>query len=340
MGEQSKGGDLLPEGLPEGWKVEIRVRKSGKRDRYYTDPVHGYIFRSIKDIDRYLLTGKFGRHVTKAKPRESSTGTVNVDHDDLSDVSQKKELITSDGTKESCLGLEAQGQKPSEKASKRKASTTTEAHDSKEVSKKKSRKTSTGTASRSSKKKDRTPFYILDSDYCDESDAIDIPNLGEIIDSMRKEKEGHKTVYVSAPAIGSLLGGQTSESRVKPKQDHNIKPHFTLNISHHIGNSPNMTLMPSMMPKHEWESTNIVRPYQNVPPLEKFGKFGNDGRPIGVPGCALFGNLLMDPCIDFAFKTLTETAMPFGGGTVLEDCFSPQQLGSSRMLNQGGPCQT
>lgn len=47
--------------------------------QYYTDPVNGYIFRSLKDIDRYLLSGKLGKHVTKNKPKglDDSDDTVN-----------------------------------------------------------------------------------------------------------------------------------------------------------------------------------------------------------------------------------------------------------------------
>ncbi|XP_074319663.1 uncharacterized protein LOC141656611 [Silene latifolia] len=339
MGEQViKGEDLLLEGLPEGWKVEIRVRKTGKKDRYYTDPEHGYIFRSIKDIDRYLLTGKLGRHVTKTKPKESNSGTANVECDELSDVSQQKELIKPDEMKEPCLGLEAQGQEPGENASKRKASTT--AHDSKGGTKKKISRPSAAKSSRSPKKKESPRFFMLDSDQCDETDAIDIPNLGEIIDSMRKEKEGNKTVYISAPDIGSLLGGQTSETRARPNQGHDTKPRFPLPVSQYITNIPNMSYIPtSMLPKQEWGPRNIPTPYQSSSPLEKFGRLSSESRPIGVPGCALFGNLLTDPCIDFAFKTLTGTT-PFGNKTSAEDYVSPQQLGSSRILSQGGPCQS
>ncbi|KAH9611068.1 hypothetical protein KSS87_018971 [Heliosperma pusillum] len=329
MGEQViKGEDLLLEGLPEGWKVEIRIRKTGKKDRYYTDPEHGYIFRSIKDIDRYLLTGKLGRHVTKTKPKESSSDTVNVEYDELSDVSQQKELIKPGGLKEPCLGLEAQGPELDENTSKRKASTT--AHDSKGGTKKKISRPSTAKSSRSPKKKESPAFFILDSDQCDETDAIDIPNLGEIIDSMRKEKEGHKTVYISAPDIGSLLGGQTSETRAKPNQGHDTKPRFPLPVSQYITNIPNMPYIPtSMLPKQEWVPKSIPSPYQSP---SAFGRLGNESRPIGVPGCPLFGNLLTDPCIDFAFKTLTGTT-PFGNKTSVEECFSQQQLGSSRMLS-------
>ncbi|KAG6716784.1 hypothetical protein I3842_04G065700 [Carya illinoinensis] len=53
--------------LPPGWNVEVRLRKNGKRDKLYTDPVSGYVFRSMKDVSRYLETGKLGRLAFKPK---------------------------------------------------------------------------------------------------------------------------------------------------------------------------------------------------------------------------------------------------------------------------------
>lgn len=38
-----------------------------RRDPYYTDPVSGYVFRSRKDVFRYLKTGEISRHAFKPK---------------------------------------------------------------------------------------------------------------------------------------------------------------------------------------------------------------------------------------------------------------------------------
>lgn len=35
--------------------------------QYYRDPANRYVFRSLKDIDRYLITGKLGRRAMKPK---------------------------------------------------------------------------------------------------------------------------------------------------------------------------------------------------------------------------------------------------------------------------------
>ncbi|KAJ0534062.1 putative Methyl-CpG-binding domain-containing protein [Helianthus annuus] len=58
------------EELPPGWTKEVKLRKTGsatKVDRYYTDPVTGYVFHSLKDVQRYLKTGNVGRLATKPK---------------------------------------------------------------------------------------------------------------------------------------------------------------------------------------------------------------------------------------------------------------------------------
>ncbi|KAI3705796.1 hypothetical protein L1987_76038 [Smallanthus sonchifolius] len=63
--EKDEAEELLP-----GWTKEVKVRKTGsatKVDRYYTDPVTGYIFRSLRDVQRYLKTGKLGRLAIKPK---------------------------------------------------------------------------------------------------------------------------------------------------------------------------------------------------------------------------------------------------------------------------------
>ncbi|CAH1445575.1 unnamed protein product [Lactuca virosa] len=58
------------EELPPGWKVEVKTRTGVngiKKDRYYTDPATGYIFRSLVDVHRYLKTGEVGPRAKKPK---------------------------------------------------------------------------------------------------------------------------------------------------------------------------------------------------------------------------------------------------------------------------------
>ncbi|KAI4320026.1 hypothetical protein MLD38_033551 [Melastoma candidum] len=65
----------VAEGLPMGWTKEIKVTKKNgnvRRDPYYTDPASGYVFRSMKDVLRYLKTGDIGRLAFKPKDKSSS----------------------------------------------------------------------------------------------------------------------------------------------------------------------------------------------------------------------------------------------------------------------------
>ncbi|MFS7969381.1 putative Methyl-CpG-binding domain-containing protein [Helianthus anomalus] len=86
------------EELPPGWTKEVKLRKTGsatKVDRYYTDPVTGYIFHSLKDVQRYLKTGKLGRLATKPKIvegenpselKQQMSGTLRNKREDKSDM--------------------------------------------------------------------------------------------------------------------------------------------------------------------------------------------------------------------------------------------------------------
>ncbi|KAL5815383.1 hypothetical protein ACOSQ4_026024 [Xanthoceras sorbifolium] len=54
--------------LPPGWIKETRTRKTAfgsKKDPYYMDPVSGYIFRSKRDVLRYLETGEISKYAFK-----------------------------------------------------------------------------------------------------------------------------------------------------------------------------------------------------------------------------------------------------------------------------------
>ncbi|XP_057446248.1 methyl-CpG-binding domain-containing protein 13-like [Lotus japonicus] len=63
------------EGLPPGWIKKTRITNKGdkiRRDPFYIDPVSGYTFRSIKDVDRYLASGKIGRNAFKSKDNDKA----------------------------------------------------------------------------------------------------------------------------------------------------------------------------------------------------------------------------------------------------------------------------
>lgn len=85
-----------PEGLPPGWIKELKITKSGhkvRKDPYYIDPVSGYIFRSMKDVVRYLETGELGRLAYKPKDKGSLDEHDSENDKDNSPTAVKKQKI-------------------------------------------------------------------------------------------------------------------------------------------------------------------------------------------------------------------------------------------------------
>ncbi|XP_022881244.1 methyl-CpG-binding domain-containing protein 13-like isoform X5 [Olea europaea var. sylvestris] len=97
--------------LPPGWIKEIKTSVSGskmRKDPYYTDPVSGYVFRSKKDVLRYLETNNIASCLTRPKKRELdnlltheipvSKKHENVDESSLKqDASEECKLLMSSG---------------------------------------------------------------------------------------------------------------------------------------------------------------------------------------------------------------------------------------------------
>ncbi|XP_030536610.1 methyl-CpG-binding domain-containing protein 13 isoform X2 [Rhodamnia argentea] len=99
----------VAEGLPEGWTKEIKVkRKNGtivRRDPYYTDPVSGYVFRSMKDVRRYLQTGDIGRLAYKPPDKDE----IDADLEDskiTSPVPKKQKFSVAETESTDDLGLQ------------------------------------------------------------------------------------------------------------------------------------------------------------------------------------------------------------------------------------------
>ncbi|CAN0902730.1 hypothetical protein LINGRAHAP2_LOCUS22154 [Linum grandiflorum] len=93
--------------LPEGWTVQVNIRKDGRKDRRYTEPIHGYTFRSMKEVNRYVESGLLGSRSTRS-PRDKDAaandllasakrldfGTMN-DEDESLKVSNNASPITT-----------------------------------------------------------------------------------------------------------------------------------------------------------------------------------------------------------------------------------------------------
>ncbi|XP_041002831.1 uncharacterized protein LOC121248431 isoform X1 [Juglans microcarpa x Juglans regia] len=88
----------IAEGLPPGWIKEVRVTKKGhkiRKDPLYTDPISGYVFRSMKDVSRYLETGELGRLAFKPKDKVSIGVELECDNTSSHDVAKKQKLALS-----------------------------------------------------------------------------------------------------------------------------------------------------------------------------------------------------------------------------------------------------
>ncbi|XP_017259031.1 methyl-CpG-binding domain-containing protein 13 isoform X2 [Daucus carota subsp. sativus] len=87
--------EAVAEGLPPGWMKEVRVTQRGKsirRDSYYTDPISGYVFLSLKDCKRYLKTGVLGK--SSYKPKNKDHVDMELESDNISSpaIDQGKEV--------------------------------------------------------------------------------------------------------------------------------------------------------------------------------------------------------------------------------------------------------
>ncbi|XP_009595657.1 uncharacterized protein [Nicotiana tomentosiformis] len=90
------------EGLPPGWIKEVRVRRKGhkiKKDPYYTDPVSGHTFRSMKEVSRFLETRESGRF--ESKSRDQCPGT--------SELGEPFSTLTAEADKHTSLDSDASG---------------------------------------------------------------------------------------------------------------------------------------------------------------------------------------------------------------------------------------
>ncbi|KAG5133912.1 hypothetical protein JHK82_025100 [Glycine max] len=90
----------IVEGLPPGWVKKTRITTNGdsvRRDTFYIDPVNGYTFCSIEDVDHYLETGKIGRNEFTSKDKDGSDMELKADKSPSRSVTMKPTLSVSKG---------------------------------------------------------------------------------------------------------------------------------------------------------------------------------------------------------------------------------------------------
>uniref|UniRef100_A0A5B6YMT6 MBD domain-containing protein n=1 Tax=Davidia involucrata TaxID=16924 RepID=A0A5B6YMT6_DAVIN len=98
MEDQKSSADWLP----AGWTTEVKVRKDGRQDKYYTDPVSGYVFRSMKDIRRYLKTGELGR--LAIKPKDKGSSSMELEDDKISSLELVEAAKDEQNLESTCTG--------------------------------------------------------------------------------------------------------------------------------------------------------------------------------------------------------------------------------------------
>ncbi|KGN50128.1 methyl-CpG-binding domain-containing protein 13 [Cucumis sativus] len=96
------------EDLPPGWIKEIKIKEKAdgiRKDPFYIDPKSGYVFRSKKEVFRYLETGEISRHAFKPKEGGDEDQELISDKKSRSTVRGQK-LEQSAATPQSLAGEE------------------------------------------------------------------------------------------------------------------------------------------------------------------------------------------------------------------------------------------
>ncbi|KAF2297771.1 hypothetical protein GH714_002683 [Hevea brasiliensis] len=82
------------EDLPKGWIKKTKITRNAngiRKDPYFTDPVNGYVFRSKRDVLRYLEMGEISRHAFLPKKRH-------IDEKTLSSSAAKRQKLKRTAT--------------------------------------------------------------------------------------------------------------------------------------------------------------------------------------------------------------------------------------------------
>ncbi|KAK2653820.1 hypothetical protein Ddye_013676 [Dipteronia dyeriana] len=326
-----------PEGLPPGWIKEIKVTKSAhkvRRDPFYIDPVSGYIFRSMRDVSRYLETGDLGRLATKPKDKHSQDDHDSKNDKDHSPTASKKQKTASTGTETPVTG---QSTKPGEIA-----------------------KDEDITGGR-----ENTPLSKPTSNQGGADAEMSGSNLPKDSSQVDEEKDSDETVGLSTLDVGAVpekqtlesgdIEGETKKSKLgksKPRKKKvldlprrsskrlagvalNPTPELIITdtrarqpVGKQSGDEVASTIKGSKSTevsckstKGKHQSEDLANPHENAESSKKQESAGDlppqnqakvevgceaEAKPKPEPSFDLdFGDLLSDPCIAFAIKTLT-----------------------------------
>ncbi|KAL6321626.1 hypothetical protein AAG906_025458 [Vitis piasezkii] len=332
---------VTAEGLPPGWIKEIKIQKkcgTVRRDAYYTDPVNGYIFRSMKDTLRYLKTGDPGRLAFKPKPRDS--GDINLEDDKTYSpvVPRKQELAGGGARRQITRGQSLKlGKIASEEGIPKSACSGAKVTES-------SLYLSEAKGSEPIGEKSDDAKNVLDSAPLVEPLAEKQP-----LENRAKEQKSHDLPRRASKRLAGLEADVTPELKTTNRGSRVAAGHSG-EIEAGIAEAEPETkcsFQPSQKLEVLLESNSGKTPVEDlVPPEEQAEKVEAENKDKEKHGCSLslplgdgpipiehaglpFGDSWTDPCIEFAIKTLTSDHLS------IEDYFQ-QQLSSPHAQTNNG----
>ncbi|KAG8043434.1 hypothetical protein GUJ93_ZPchr0458g22391 [Zizania palustris] len=323
------------EGLPHGWLKEYRPRKtrSGSRikgDSFYIDPTNMYEFRSLKDVHRYLESGDVTNCVMIPNKRklEDLHITGNQSHYTRRS-SDHRQPDTDKGSTQCDLPITGGSNTPSGalvNASSRENSEDMSSSEPKGVTKGKL----TGLKFQNAK---------VPNQSMEHGSAV-----GEEANTERKSKEKkHKTKPVkqistplrASPRLAALKINQ--EANNVPKDEPvSSQPDTAIQLQPKWAKSHRAEANSSVIPEkkdgaHALNASENAKNTYPQAPEEMQGSSAHSqqvGAADAMSGSALSSllrSIWSDPCLEFAFRTLTSDIPVLDDTLALANCFLPSQ---------------
>ncbi|RVW16401.1 Methyl-CpG-binding domain-containing protein 13 [Vitis vinifera] len=281
------------DGLPAGWikEIKIRMNENGiRRDPYYTDPVSGYVFRSRKDVFRYLKTGEISRHAFK--PKNKCINVPELPNDEISPPpGAKRQKLMHQKTRRR-LFLRRNSDLQKDKGSKRK-----------------SKNKDCNLPCRSSKRlAGLKPDLVGNSGSSEQALAV-------------ADKISGKSEVI--PALGVVMGSLDNTACCQLEVVLEAEP------GHHASRAIEAPSDVEQSKKDNRHLEDEAVQEEEAGKLETGKKTGDEPElpPMDFP----FMDVWSDPCLEFAFKTLTG-AIPIEDNLEIEGYFQ-QQIDSSHTQN-------
>ncbi|XP_057950542.1 uncharacterized protein LOC131145470 [Malania oleifera] len=350
----------MADGLPAGWTVEVKVRKTGKKDRYYIDPVSGYMFRSMKEVFHYLATGKRGRNTKprdkgiddvrlKDKNNSASAGCGGMKH--ITGQSPKWNEMVKD--EHAFKNAYTKGRRSIYKHKEGIGQMILNFAEAKSLEQKEERSNPPTSAivflpayGALQAKPPLGKEVVTQLDMC-ESKNIKDPNVPQLALKVPAHPEVNPTIKLKTSnqacrvAAATRFSGQ-EKTKYNGFASNRCAYGAPLWLDQHRAEpgppkfaSYRSTEVPFDNGKKQISNfaDPEINPFDNFTTLEKgVGSVGAESKAnekLGSPACLPFGDSWPDPCIEFAVKTLTG-AIPVEEGIGMYQDFFQQQLGSSQ----------